>query len=113
VTNTLSAPAGSAAGALTGSGGVSRYAVSRHGRLTLLGQTDVPASQAMEPSGFPGEEALSSDGRYLYVLDPWIVGGPTGTSHLVVYRIGPGGSLTLVQTTNNDLPNGVSGLASS
>ena len=67
----------------------------------------------MEPSGFPGEEAVSSDGRYLYVLDPLIVGGPTGTSHLVVYRIGPGGSLTLVQATNNDLPNGVSGLAAS
>jgi 6-phosphogluconolactonase (cycloisomerase 2 family) len=113
VTNTLSAPAGSAAGALTGTGGVSRYAVSRHGRLSLLGQTDVPASQPTEPSGFPGEEALSSDGRYLYVLVPLIVGGPTGTSHLVVYRIGPGGSLTLVQATNNDLPNGVSGLAAS
>jgi 6-phosphogluconolactonase len=110
VTNTLSAPAGSASGALTGDGGVSRYAVSPHGRLTLLGQTDVPASQPMEPSGFPGEEALSGDGRYLYVLVPFIEGGP---SHIDAYRIGPGGSLTLVQATNNDLPNGVSGLAAS
>jgi hypothetical protein len=64
----------------------------------------------MEPSGFPGEEALSGDGRYLYVLVPFIEGGP---SHIDAYRIGPGGSLTLVQATNNDLPNGVSGLAAS
>jgi 6-phosphogluconolactonase len=110
VTNTLSGPAGSAAGILTGHGGVSRYSISPHGRLALLGQTDVPASQPMEPSGFPGEEAISSDGRYLYVLDPFIVGG---ASHIDAYRIGPGGSLTLVQATNNDLPNGVSGLAAS
>ena len=111
--NTLSAPAGSAAGILTGNGGVSRYSISRHGRLTLLGQTDVPASNPMQPSGFPGEEAITSDGRYLYVLDPIIVGGappaPPPFSHIDAYRIGPGGSLTLVQATNNDLPNGVSG----
>jgi 6-phosphogluconolactonase (cycloisomerase 2 family) len=109
-TNTLSAPAGSPVGATTGNGGVSRYSVSRHGRLTLLGQADVPPSQTGEPSGFPGDEALSSDGRYLYVLSPFILGG---SSHLVVYQIGPGGSLTVVQATNNDLPNGVSGLAAS
>jgi hypothetical protein len=34
-------------------------------------------------------------------------------SHIDAYRIGAGGSLTLVQATNNDLPNGVSGLAAS
>lgn len=106
VTNTLSAPAGSPAGILTGNGGVSRYAVSPHGRLTLLGQTDVVPSQP-GPSGFPGDEGLSSDSRYLYVLVPFIVGGP---SHIDAYRVGPGGSLTLVQATNNDLPNGVSGI---
>jgi 6-phosphogluconolactonase len=111
-TNTLSAPAGSPAGIFSGNGGVSRYAVSPHGRLTLLGQTDVPASPSnpAAESGFPGEEAISGDGRYLYVLDPFIMGAP---SHIDAYRIGPGGSLTLVQATNNDLPNGVSGLAAS
>lgn len=106
-TNTLSGPAGSASGVLSGNDGVSRYAISPHGRLTLLGETNVPSSQPGEPSGFPGEEALSSDGKYLYVLDPFIVGG---SSHIDAYKIGPGGSLTLVQATNNDLPNGVSGL---
>jgi 6-phosphogluconolactonase len=117
VTNTLSAPAGSAAGILSGNGGLSRYSISPHGRLTLLGQTDVPASTSAQPSGFPGEEAMTPDGRYLYVLVPIIVGGappaPPPFSHIDVYRIGPGGSLTLVQATNNDLPDGVSGLAAS
>jgi hypothetical protein len=63
VANALSAPAGSAAGILSGNGGVSQYAISRHGRLTLRGQTDVPPSQAGTPSGFPGEEAMTNDGR--------------------------------------------------
>jgi len=115
VTNTLSAPAGSPAGILTGNGGVSRYSISPHGGLTLLGQTDVPASTPTQPSGFPGDETLSPDGRYLYVLIPIIVGGappnPPPTSHIDVYQVGPGGSLTFVQATNNDLPDGVSGIA--
>jgi 6-phosphogluconolactonase len=110
VTNTLGGPAGSPAGILTGNGGVSRYAVSPWGGLTLLGQTDVAPSNPGQPAGFPGDEALSADSRYLYVLAPFVVGGP---SHIDAYRIGPGGSLTLIQATNNDLPNGVSGLGAS
>ncbi len=100
VTNTLGGPAGSPSGVFTGTDAVSTYAISPHGRLTLLGET--AAGQ-----GFPGEEAISSDGRYLYMLEPFIMGGP---SHIDVYKIGPGGSLTHVQATPNDLPNGVSGL---
>ncbi|HTT31005.1 MAG TPA: beta-propeller fold lactonase family protein [Solirubrobacteraceae bacterium] len=103
VTNTLGGPAGSAAGVFTGTDAVATYAVSPHGRLTLLGETS--AGQ-----GFPGEEAISSDGRYLYVLEPFIMGGP---SHIDVYKIGPAGSLTHLQATPNDLPNGVSGLGAS
>ncbi len=41
------------------------------------------------------------------MLEPFVMGGP---SHINVYKIGPGGSLTHVQATPNDLPNGVSGL---
>ncbi len=100
VANTLGGPAGSPAGILTGDEAVSTYAISRHGRLTLVGQTNAGP-------GFPGEEALSSDGRYLYLLDPFIVGGP---SHIDVYTVGSNGSLTHIESTPNDLPNGVSGL---
>jgi 6-phosphogluconolactonase (cycloisomerase 2 family) len=100
VVNTLGGPAGSPAGILTGDDAISTYAISRHGRLTLVGQTNAGP-------GFPGEEALSSDGRYLYMLDPFIVGGP---SHIDVYKVGQNGSLTHIESTPNDLPNGVSGL---
>src|SRR5207253_10305534 len=94
-------PAGSPVGILSGTGAVSTYAISPHGRLTLLPQ------RADTGPGFPGDEGLSSDSRYLYVLVPFVVGGP---SHIAVYRIGSDGSLTNIQITNNDLPNGVSGI---
>jgi 6-phosphogluconolactonase len=102
VTNTLGGPAGSPAGITTGNDAVSTYAISPHGRLTLLGETN-------SGPGFPGEEAISSDGRYLYVLDPSVI--LPIPSHIDVYRIGPGGSLTHIQaTTDANLPNSLSGL---
>jgi 6-phosphogluconolactonase len=101
VTNTLSSPAGSPAGILTGTGAVSTYAISPHGRLTLVPQ------RADTGPGFPGDEAVTSDGKYLYVLVPFVVGGP---SHIAVFRVGSGGVLTNIGNTNNDLPNGVSGI---
>lgn len=103
VSNTLGGPAGSPAGVTTGDDGVSTYAISRHGRLTLLGETNTGP-------GFPGEESISSDGRYLYVLVPSIV--LPVPSQIDVYKIGPGGSLTQIQATNDaNLPNSLSGLA--
>ena len=103
VTNTLAAPAGSAAGIGSGQGVVAAYAISPHGRLTLLGQTNA------SPGGFPGDEALSSDSKYLYVLNPAVI--IPGPSHIDVYRIGSGGSLTQIQSVADAiLPNSVSGL---
>jgi 6-phosphogluconolactonase len=103
VTNTLASPAGSPAGVGSGQGAVSTYEISRHGVLTLLSQTDV------SPGGFPGDEALSSDGKFLYVLDPAVV--IPGPSHIDAFRIGPGGSLTHIQSVADAiLPAGVSGL---
>jgi 6-phosphogluconolactonase (cycloisomerase 2 family) len=103
VTNTLAAPAGSAAGIGSGQGVVAAYAISPHGRLTLLGQTNA------SPGGFPGDEALSSDSKYLYVLNPAVI--IPGPSHIDVYRIGSGGSLTPIQhVADAILPNSVSGL---
>jgi 6-phosphogluconolactonase (cycloisomerase 2 family) len=101
--NTLASPAGSPAGIGSGQGAISTFAISPHGRLTLLGQTDV------SPGGFPGDEAVSSDGKFLYVLNPAII--IPGPSHIDAYRIGPGGSLTPIQhVADAILPNSVSGL---
>ena len=80
---------------------VSRFRISRDGHLTLLGHV------ATGP-GFASDEALSRGGRYLYVLLPSIMGG---TSHIDIYRVGPGGSLTHIGATPSDLPPGASGLA--
>jgi len=99
VTNTLSS--GPPPNIGTGAGGLSRYSVAADGTLTLLGQTDTGP-------GFPGDEALSSDSQYLYVLLPFVMGG---SSHIDVYKVGSGGSLTHIQATPNQLPNGVSGIA--
>ena len=56
--------------------------------------------------GFPSDEALSSNDHYLYVVDPFIMGGP---SHIDVFKVGSNGSITHIQTTPSTLPNGVSG----
>jgi 6-phosphogluconolactonase (cycloisomerase 2 family) len=102
--NTLASPAGSPAGIGSGKGAISTFAISPHGRLTLLGQTDA------SPGGFPGDEAVSSDGKFLYVLNPAIIFAPK-PSHIDVYRIGPGGSLTQIQSVGDAiLPPSVSGL---
>jgi 6-phosphogluconolactonase (cycloisomerase 2 family) len=102
--NTLASPAGSPAGVGTGKGAISTFAISPHGRLTLLGQTDA------SPGGFPGDEAISSDGKFLYLLNPAIIFAP-GPSHIDVYRIGSGGSLNHIQSVADAvLPFSVSGL---
>jgi hypothetical protein len=44
---------------------------------------------------------------FLYVLNAFLM---RGMSHIDVYRVGPGGSLTHVQETPSELPNGVSGI---
>jgi len=101
--NTLASPAGSPAGIGSGKGAISTFAISPHGRLTLLGQTDA------SPGGFPGDEAVSSDGKFLYVLNPAII--IPGPSHIDVYRIGSDGSLTPIQhMADAILPPSVSGL---
>jgi 6-phosphogluconolactonase (cycloisomerase 2 family) len=69
--------------------------------LTLLGNTDATGP------GLADDEALSNDGRFLYVLNAFLMGG---MSHIDVYRVGPGGSLTHIQETPSELPNGVSSI---
>ena len=81
VTNSLSTfPPGD------GRGGVSRYAIGRDGRLTLLGKTDVTNDPVTPGTTFPTDEVLSSDSRYLYVVSPTLgmapaAGEPQHESH--------------------------------
>ena len=98
VTNTLS---DTVADIFTGIGGVTRYAVAPDGTLTYLGQVNTSP-------GNPGDEAISQDGKYLYVAVPTVFG--PNTSHIETYRIGKDGSLTQVASTDS-LPATISGLA--
>jgi 6-phosphogluconolactonase len=104
VTNTLStAPIlGPPNGIGTGAGGLTTYRVGPDGTLTRLGQTDLGP-------GSPTDEAVSSDGKFLYVSDP-NVPPPPATSHIDVFAINGNGSLTPI-THGATLPVLISGLA--
>jgi 6-phosphogluconolactonase (cycloisomerase 2 family) len=80
---------------------VSRFRIRHNGDLDLLGNTATGA-------GFPSDEALSLNSRYLYVLVPSIMGG---MSHIDSYKVRKGGGLTHLEATPSNLPPGVSGLA--
>jgi 6-phosphogluconolactonase (cycloisomerase 2 family) len=80
---------------------VSRFRLRKSGDMTLLGHTATGA-------GFPSDEALSGNSKYLYVLVPSIMGG---MSHIDVYKVGSRGGLTHIQATPSNLPPGASGLA--
>jgi 6-phosphogluconolactonase len=106
VTNTLSATATNPApGAPIGTGqsGLSRYSVASNGALTLLGTVNTGP-------GTPSDLGTSPDGKYLYMANPTQGLLPFG-SHIEVYKIGSGGSLTLVQATPMALAAGMSGIA--
>jgi 6-phosphogluconolactonase len=88
-TNTLSSGTPPAGGPTSGKGAVATLSVSPNGHLHVLKQADTSP-------GFPGDEAFSNDDKYLYVLDPSII--VPGGSHIEVYKLGKGGSLTRIQT---------------
>lgn len=98
-TNTLSSgppPAPPAGGPGSGTGGVSSLSVASNGKLHLLKQADTSP-------GFPGDDAFSNDNKYLYVIVPSII--VPGGSHLEVYKLGPGGSMTHIQTVPSTNPS--------
>jgi len=99
VVNTLS---GSVPETGSGKGSIARYSIGPDGKLTLLGNSDTT------PGGFPGDEALSSDGKFLYVLTPFVMG--QNKSHIDVFRVGTGGNLAHIQATPSTLAVGQSGL---
>lgn len=97
VSNTLS---DSVPDTFSGKGSVSVMSVSHSGEMTLHAQGDAGGM------GFPSDEALSSNDHYLYVIDAFVMGGP---SHIDVYKVGSNGSIEHIQTTPSTLPNGISG----
>ena len=92
VTNTLS---DTIPDLFTGIGGVTRYAVARDGTLSYLGQVDTSP-------GAPGDEAVSPDGRFLYVLVPLDSPVAPHASHIDVYRFGA--AEPRVATTDSPIP---------
>lgn len=86
---------------------VAELRIEPDGRLTLLGTTP-PSTPTL--TQFPTDEALSRDGRFLYVLVPG-VSGPS-VSRIDAYRVGSvDGLLTFLASTPQNMPPGASGLA--
>jgi 6-phosphogluconolactonase len=107
VTNTLSATAAHPApGAPIGTGqhGLARFSISSKGVVKFLGNVDTGP-------GLPSDLGLSPDGKYLYMADPSEGIIPGLKSHIEVYKVGSGGSLTAVQKTPPALAVGLSGIA--
>ena len=84
---------------------VARYTLTQTGDLTFLGTTG--ENTANGDQFVRTDEALSRDGRYLFVLEPGIM---ADNSEIDIYRQA-GGELTLVGQTPANLPAGMSGLA--
>jgi 6-phosphogluconolactonase (cycloisomerase 2 family) len=89
VTNTLSSGTPPNGGPTSGAGAVASMSVGPQGQLKLQ-------KQANTSPGFPGDEALSHDDKYLYVSVPSII--VPGGSHMEVYKLGSNGSMTRIQT---------------
>lgn len=84
---------------------VARYRLTSAGDLTLLGVTG--ENNANGDQFARTDEVLSRNGRYLFVLNPGIMGN---ISQIDIYRVS-GGNLTLVGNTTPNGPAGMSGLA--
>lgn len=84
---------------------VARYGLTSAGDLSLLGTTG--ENNANGDQFARTDEALSRNGRYLFVLNPGIMGN---ISQIDIYRVS-GGNLTLVGNTTPNGPAGMSGLA--
>ena len=81
---------------------IARYGLTSAGDLSLLGTTGENGDQFART-----DEVLSKNGRYLFVLNPGIMGD---ISQIDIYRVS-GGDLTLVGNTTPNGPAGMSGLA--
>jgi 6-phosphogluconolactonase (cycloisomerase 2 family) len=103
-TNTLSSgavpppgtPPSPTGGPTSGVGAVASLSIAPNGKLHLLKQADASP-------GFPGDPALSHDDKYIYVDDPSII--VPGGGHIEGYKLGPGGTITRIQTLPSTSPS--------
>jgi 6-phosphogluconolactonase (cycloisomerase 2 family) len=95
-TNTLSSGTPPTGGPTSGTGSVASMSIAPNGKLTLL-------KQANASPGFPGDPALSHDDKYIYVDDPSII--VPGGGHIEAYKLGPGGTITPIQTLPSTSPS--------
>jgi len=84
---------------------IARYGLTSAGDLSLLGTTGENNTNGDQFART--DEVLSKNGRYLFVLNPGIMGD---ISQIDIYRVS-GGNLTLVGNTTPNGPAGMSGLA--
>jgi 6-phosphogluconolactonase len=105
-TNTLSSGTPPTGGPTSGTGALATLSIAPNGHLHLL-------NQANTSPGFPGDEALSHDDKYIYVDNPSII--VPGGSHIEGYKLGPDGTMTHIQTlpttTPSTYPPNLSGIA--
>jgi 6-phosphogluconolactonase len=83
-------------------GSVSRFRIGDDGQLTLLGVTPT--------TGPAADMALSRNSRFLYVQNVLNADGNGGAT-IDRYRVGSGGSLTHLGTTDSGVPDSASGMA--
>ena len=94
--NTLSSGTPPTGGPTSGKGAVASLSVGGNGQMKLLKQADASP-------GFPGDDALSHDDKYLYVDDPSII--VPGGGHIEAYKLGSNGSMTRIQTLPSTSPS--------
>ena len=95
-------------GGAPGGATIAEYKVLKGGALKLLGTTEDLKDEFLKT-----DEALSSDGRYLYVLAP-LAGGtettPDGMTKIDIYKVHGNGHLKLIRRTTVAIP-ALSGIA--
>jgi hypothetical protein len=93
------------------SAGAAKYDLAANGTLTPKGVTTAPGTAGPTGDTFLWTDpAMSSDGKFLYVLAPRGPGAGGNTSRIDSYKINSAGNLKFLASTKKNLPAGVSGL---
>ena len=91
-------------GGAPGGSSVARYSLAADGTLTELGVNSQSSSEFAKT-----DAVLSKDDKYLYVLNPFVMG--QDKSRIDEYTVTSSGDLKLMGQTPSNMPVGVSGLA--
>ena len=91
-------------GGAPGGSSIARYSLAADGALTQLGVNNQTSSEFAKT-----DAVLSEDDKYLYVLNPFVMG--QNKSRIDEYKVTSAGDLVLMGKTPANMPVGVSGLA--